>query len=151
MPFETKTSSLQEIGIALLRVSLGVMYLAHSIVLKVLTFGLPATANYFVSLGLPGWLGYLTCAAEAVGGVLLVLGVHTRWVALALTPALLGAIIWAHADKGWVFTSPGGGWEYPFYLLVLSIVQFLLGDGALALRRSVSIDTFMARAPSGGV
>lgn len=125
-----------DVGVALLRVSLGAMYLAHSIVLKLMTFGLAGTAGYFQSIGLPGWLAYVTFAAEAVGGVLLVLGIQARWVALALTPALLGAIIWAHADKGWVFTNPGGGWEYPLYLIVLSIAQALLGDGAFALSPS---------------
>lgn len=121
-------------AVTLLRVSLGVMYLAHSIVLKLITFGLAGTAGYFASIGLPGWLAYLTFAAEAVGGVMLVLGIYARWVALALIPALLGAIIWAHWGNGWVFNAPNGGWEYPFYLIVLSLAQFLLGDGRHALR-----------------
>ena len=123
-------------GVTLLRVSLGIMYLAHGVILKFLTFGLVGTAGFFVSIGLPGWLAYVTFTAEAVGGVLLVLGVQARWVALALTPALLGAIIWVHAGNGWVFSASGGGWEYPLYLIVLSIAQFLLGDGAFALRPS---------------
>lgn len=96
------------LGATLLRVGLGVMYLAHSILLKLLTFGLAGTAGYFVSIGLPGWLAYATFAAEAVGGILLVLGVQARWAALALTPALAGAIVFAHAGNGWVFTAPGG-------------------------------------------
>ncbi|MBP1858012.1 DoxX family protein [Rhizobium herbae] len=117
---------------ALLRISLGIMYLAHSIVLKFFTFGLAGTAGYFVSIGLPGWLAYLTFAAEAIGGALLVLGVHVRLVSIALMPALAGAILFAHAGNGWVFTAPGGGWEYPLYLLVLSVAQALLGEGAFA-------------------
>ena len=118
---------------ALLRVSLGIMYLAHSIVLKLLTFGLAGTADYFVSIGLPGWLAYLTFAAEAIGGLFLVLGIQVRLISLALMPALVGAILFAHAGNGWVFTAPGGGWEYPLYLLVLSVAQALLGEGAFAL------------------
>lgn len=120
-------------GVALLRVSLGIMYLAHSVVLKLFTYGLAGTAAYFESIGLPAWLAYVTFAAEAVGGVLLVIGFHSRIVALALTPALLGAVIWAHGANGWVFTAPGGGWEYPLYLIALSVAQALLGDGAFAL------------------
>lgn len=130
------TDPLSAYGVALLRISLGVMYLAHSVVLKLFTYGLPGTAGYFESIGLPGWLAYITFAAEAVGGLMLVLGIYGRWVAIALTPALLGAIIWAHGANGWVFTAPNGGWEYPLYLIVLSLSQFLLGDGALALHRS---------------
>lgn len=132
------TDPLSAYGVALLRISLGVMYLAHSVVLKLFTYGLPGTAGYFESIGLPGWLAYVTFAAEAVGGLMLVLGIYGRWVAIALTPALLGAIIWAHGANGWVFTAPNGGWEYPLYLIVLSVAQFLLGDGALTLRRSES-------------
>jgi putative oxidoreductase len=122
----------------LLRVALGIMYLAHSLVLKLSTYGLAGTAGFFVGVGLPGWLAYVTFAAEAAGGVLLILGVQTRWVVLALMPALLGAIIWVHAGNGWVFTAPNGGWEYPAFLIVVSVVQFLLGDGPYSLAPSES-------------
>ncbi len=131
-----RTDSPAEWGATLLRVSLGAMFLAHSVVLKLLTYGLPGTARFFESVGLPGWLAYSTFACEAVGGVLLVLGVQARWAALALSPFLLGALFAVHLPNGWVFTSPGGGWEYPAYLFVLCIAQALLGDGALALSPS---------------
>jgi putative oxidoreductase len=117
----------------LLRISLGVMYLSHSILLKLLTFGLAGTAGFFVSIGLPAWLAYVTIAAEAIGGTLLVVGWHTRMVALALILDLLGTIIWVHASNGWVFSAKGGGWEYPAFLVMASVVLALLGDGAYAL------------------
>ncbi len=134
----------KEYGTALLRVSLGGMYLAHSLVLKLFTFGLPGTAQYFTSIGLPGWLAYATFFAEAIGGVMLVLGVQARWVALALSPILLGALVTAHLSNGWVFSAPGGGWEYPAYLFVLSLAQVLLGDGALALKPSRLLSDVLA-------
>lgn len=126
-------STTQPYGIALLRVGLGVMFLAHSVVLKLMTFGLPGTSRFFESVGLPGPLAYVTFAAEAVGGVLLVLGIGTRTVVLALAPFLLGAIVFVHLANGWVFTAPGGGWEYPAFLLIASLAQALLGSGAFAL------------------
>jgi putative oxidoreductase len=129
-------------GITLLRLALGLMFLAHSLVLKLLTYGLSGTAQFFISVGLPAWLAYLTFAAEAAGGVLLVLGVQTRWVALALSPFLLGALAVVHWHNGWVFTAPNGGWEYPAYLFVLCLAQALLGDGAFA--------AFPSRLPSLG-
>jgi putative oxidoreductase len=116
----------------LLRVSLGVMYLTHALVLKVGTFGMAGTVAFFESIGLPGWTAWATVIAEVAGGALLVLGIGSRYVALALSPILLGAI-WVHAGNGWVFSAPNGGWEYPLYLLVLSLVQALVGDGAYAL------------------
>src|SRR5262245_5500075 len=123
-------------GVFLLRIALGSMYLAHSLVLKLMTFGLAGTAQFFVGAGLPAAFAYLTFAAELAGGILLVLGIQARWVALALLPPLLGAIIWVHGANGWVFTAPGGGWEYPAYLIIASLAQALLGDGAYALMPS---------------
>lgn len=122
-----------EYGIALLRVSLGVMFIAHSVLLKYYVYTLPGTAQFFESIGLPGPLAYVVFWMEAIGGVLLVLGVGTRWVSLALVPVLLGAM-WAHLGNGWVFSNANGGWEYPLYLAVLSVAQALLGSGAFALR-----------------
>jgi putative oxidoreductase len=116
----------------LLRVSLGVMFIAHAL-LKLLVFTLPGTAQFFASVGFPGWTAYLVFAAELAGGVLLVLGVRTRVVALALVPILLGAL-YVHIGNGWVFSAKNGGWEYPLFLVVASLVQALLGDGAYALR-----------------
>lgn len=122
-------------AIALLRVALGIMFLAHSVVLKLFVFTLPGTAQFFVSVGLPAWFAYAVFAAEAAGGLMLVLGIQARWAALALTPVLIGAT-WVHAGNGWLFTSPNGGWEYPLYLTVLALAQALLGDGAFALSRT---------------
>jgi putative oxidoreductase len=105
-----------------------------------MTFGLAGTAQYFESLSLPAFLVYATFFAELIGGVLLVLGIQSRWVALALLPVLVGAA-WVHLSNGWVFSAQGGGWEYPLYLIVLSVAQSLLGDGAYALSPSRSLPT----------
>ena len=131
-------STLDEFATFVLRLSLGVMFIAHSLYLKLVVFTLPGTANFFVSIGLPSWSAYLVFAMEAVGGVMLVLGIQGRWVALALMPVLAGAT-WAHWGNGWMFGYENGGWEYPFYLAVLALVQFLLGDGAYALVRSSAV------------
>jgi putative oxidoreductase len=117
-----------------LRVALGTMFVAHAL-LKYFAFTLPGTAQFFESLGLPGTLGYITFAAELVGGVLLIAGVRVRTVSLVLIPILLGAT-WVHAGNGWLFSAPKGGWEYPAFWTVTLVVQALLGDGAFALRPS---------------
>jgi len=115
----------------LLRTSLGVMFIAHAL-LKYAVFTLPGTAQFFVSLGLPGVLAYFTFWAELIGGSLILAGVYGRWVSAALLPILLGAA-WAHAGNGWVFSAPNGGWEYPTFLAAAAVAHLLLGDGAFAL------------------
>lgn len=121
-------------GAALLRVSLGVMWIAHAL-LKLLVFTLPGTAQFFASVGFPGWMAYPVFAAELLGGAALLFGVYARQVSLLLVP-VMAAAAWVHLPNGWVHTSPGGGWEYPVFLAVASVALWLVGDGSFALRRS---------------
>jgi len=114
-----------------LRVSLGVMTLAHGL-MKVFVFTIPGTVVYFESLGLPGLFAYLTITAEILGGLALIGGVFTRLAALGLLPVLLGAI-WVHSGNGWVFSSQGGGWEFPLFYAATLVIQAALGSGAYAL------------------
>jgi len=118
-----------------LRVALGVLFLAHA-GLKVFVFTPAGTAQFFGSLGLPGALAYLVIAAEAAGGVALILGVYSRVVALALTPILLGAIATVHGPAGFFFSNPNGGWEFLALWIVGLVSVALLGDGAYALKPS---------------
>jgi putative oxidoreductase len=121
-------------GALVLRVALGTMYIAHAL-LKLVVFTLPGTAQFFASVGLPGLLAYPVFAAELAGGVLLIAGWRPRAIALALTPVLAGAA-WVHAGNGWVFTSPNGGWEYPAFLIAVSIGLALLPDYGGASQRA---------------
>ena len=116
-----------------LRLGLGIMFISHAL-LKILVFTPSGTAGFFSSLGVPGWLAYPIMVAELIGGIMLVLGVKTRLVSFALIPVLFGSIVLVHGAKGWQFANEGGGWEYPLFLIVASIVMGLLGDGALSLR-----------------
>lgn len=119
-------------GVFILRVALGVMFIAHA-GLKIFVFTLAGTVAFFESNGLPGSFAYATIFAELIGGLALVLGVYTRQVALALIPVLVGTIVFVHGDNGWLFANEGGGWEYPAFLVMASIAQSLLGDGAFGL------------------
>jgi putative oxidoreductase len=122
-------------GVTLLRVALGLMWIAHAL-LKLLVFTLSGTAQFFASVGFPAWLAYPVFVAELAGGIALVLGIYPRQAALCLVP-VMAAAAWVHMPNGWVHTSPGGGWEYPVFLVVASVALWLIGDGAWSLRRSM--------------
>jgi len=117
----------------LLRLALGAMWLTHSIVLKVMTFGMAGLAEWMGSVGFAPALAYPLVIAEVAGGLAILLGVHGRWASLALLPVLVGATV-IHAGNGWVFSNANGGWEYPVFLIAASLAHFVLGDGRLALR-----------------
>lgn len=119
-------------ALTLLRLSLGVMFIAHAW-LKVAVFTVPGFGAFMAQAGLPAALALPVILAEAAGGIALVLGLYARAVSVALLPVLLGALL-VHAGNGWVFNAPNGGWEYPAFLIVGALVQALAGDGALALR-----------------
>ena len=98
-----------------------------------MVFTLPGTAQFFASVGFPGWMAYPVTGLEILGGALLIGGVATRTVSLALIPVMLGATS-VHFGAGWLFSNEGGGWEYPVLLTITLVVQALLGPGALRLR-----------------
>lgn len=130
----TPTSNTADYGMTLLRISLGVMWIAHAL-LKLFVFTLPGTARFFESVGIPGVLAYPLFAAELLGGAAILVGIYARQVSLALTPVMVVAAS-VHFANGWLFTNKGGGWEYPVFLAIASVALWLAGDGALALRRS---------------
>jgi putative oxidoreductase len=125
-------SRLAPYAILLLRVSLGVMFLAHGLLMKIMTFGLAGTMGYFGSIGYPPVLGAVVAIAETAAGIALILGLWTRLVSLLTVPLLLGATM-QHIGNGWVFSVKGGGWEYPVFWMVTMVVQAGLGAGAWAL------------------
>jgi putative oxidoreductase len=123
-----------------LRVTLGALFLAHAS-LKLFVFTPAGTAKFFGSLGMPGEVAYLVIAVEVLSGIALILGVWTRYAALAGIPILLGAIFTVHGAAGFFFTNPRGGWEYPAFWAIALVAQALLGDGAYALRPSRDAET----------
>ena len=127
-----ETKSFDQYAAFVLRVGLGAMWIAHGL-LKVFVFTLPGTAQFFDNVGFAAWMAYPVTLFEIGGGILLILGVATRFVSLLLLPVLIGALM-VHLGNGWLFTNANGGWEYAAFLIVASIVQALLGDGAFAFR-----------------
>lgn len=123
-----------DLAALLLRAAMGVLFLAHA-GLKIFVFTPSGTVGYFASLGLPALLAYAVILAELFGGIALLLGIATRWVSLALLPILLGSIYVPHGAKGFLFSNPGGGWEFPAFWAVALLVQALLGGGAYALKK----------------
>jgi putative oxidoreductase len=115
----------------LLRLTTGAAFVAHAL-LKLLVLTLPGTAAFFAAHGFPGWTAYPVFMAELTGGVALLLGLHTRAAAAALTPVLLGAFT-VHWPNGWYFAAQDGGWEYLAVLLANLVALAVLGDGRFSV------------------
>ncbi|MDQ2137059.1 DoxX family protein [Alcaligenaceae bacterium B3P038] len=121
-------------GAFLMRVALGVMFLAHGCT-KLFVFTPAGTAGFFAKIGFPGWLAYPVIAFEVIGGLMLIMGAFSRWVAAVAVVQLFAAST-VHFGNGWGFSNPNGGWEYPIFLCVIAAAVALVGDGAFALKPS---------------
>ena len=117
-------------GAMLLRVTCGVLFILHGLYLKGFVFGLANTSKFFESLGLPGWFGWVVIAYETIGGLALILGLYTRWVAAFFALHLLGVTLVAHAGNGWLFTNKGGGYEFPLFWAIVCFALALMDEGA---------------------
>ena len=128
-----------DLGLLILRVSLGLVFLAHGW-LKVFTFGLERAMQVFEAHTIwhinlvPGWFAPPAAVIEWVGGIVLVLGIRTR---LALP--FLGAVAFGagavHFENGWNYTSkPDGGWEYGIFLAICCLVLYCTGPGKHTLQ-----------------
>lgn len=121
----------RDYALAVIRVALGAMFLSHGL-LKLAVFGPAGFAAFLEARGLSALLAWPIMSAEIVGGAMILLGLAGRAATAALTPVLVGAVA-VHWPNGWAFAAPGGGWEYPAFLLAAAIAHLTGGDGAFSL------------------
>ncbi|MFK4435610.1 putative oxidoreductase [Paenibacillus sp. RC73] len=106
----------------IMRVALGILFLAHGI--AKFQMGLGNVAGWFSSIGVPGFLGYAVAVIELVGGIALILGLLTRYVSGLFVIVLIGAIFTAKLSGGLMGNGQGAGYELDisFILVALHLV-----------------------------
>jgi len=127
----TRTS----IASTIMRVVLGIIFLAHGI--DKLQMGLGNVDGYFSSVGVPGFLAYVAAILELVGGVLLIVGLFTRYVSALFAIMLIAAIFMMKLSAGLLGGEGGAGYELDLSLIVISI-YLVLGEGS-----SLSLDRLL--------
>jgi putative oxidoreductase len=130
------------LGMAVLRVVVGVLLMGHGLQKLVGWFGgsgLDGTARFFEKVGLrPGRAqAALAGGAEAGGGALLALGLLTPVGAAMVTGSMAGAIAKVHAPNGpWV---SDGGYEYNLVLMAAVFAIAAAGPGRWSLDERLGI------------
>jgi putative oxidoreductase len=109
---------LQPFALLVLRLVLGAIMIAHGY--KKVFGGFHGHQQFVGSLGIPGWMAYLSTATEFFGGIAIVLGLFTRFVALAFLIEMAVVIVKVHWKNG---LTGQGGYEFP---LALAAIAFAL-------------------------
>jgi putative oxidoreductase len=139
------------IGLLLLRLVVGAIFVGHGTQKLLGWFGGGGPEG---TAGMIGNLGYrsartmalLAGAAEALGGLLLVLGLLTPLGCVAIIAVMTNAILAVHAPKG--FWNSGGGFEFPLVLLVAAAALGFTGPGKISIDRAIG---FVVRGPVAGI
>jgi putative oxidoreductase len=126
-------NSLQPFGALLMRLALGVSMAVHGYEKVIPHGGLSHYAHYIASLGIPYWLGYVSAYTEFAGGILLIIGLLTRFAAALVAINMLVAFFYVGIHQGF------GIYNYILALAALGIMLTFYGAGALALDRKFGL------------
>jgi putative oxidoreductase len=134
-------SSLDGFVLALLRVGLGIIMLAHGCQKIFGLFGgmgVTANAAFFEKFGYsPGMFwGTLVGCTELAAGVLLVIGLFTRLAALSVAIFMIFAIHFTSTNGGFFWTK--GGMEYSLLILLVALVFLGRGGGEYSLDKAMA-------------
>jgi putative oxidoreductase len=124
-------NSLQPMGALILRLALGLSMTVHGYQKVVPHGALNHYAHYIVTLGIPYWLGYVSAFTEFVGGMLLVIGLLTRFAAALVAINMLVALFAVGIHQGF------GIYNYIIALVAIAIMLVSYGAGAMALDRKI--------------
>jgi len=129
--FRPATSRQINIGLTILRVVVGVIFLAHGSQ-KLFVFGFAGVTGAFAQMGVPaaGLLGPFVALVEFFGGLALITGLLTRLASLGLMSTMIVAISLVHLKGG--FFNPTGV-EFPLSLLASTLMLAVTGAGAWSI------------------
>jgi putative oxidoreductase len=131
-------------GATVLRVILGVIFVMNGyFALFVLEPAGAAQAIKIPGLPLGEALAWYLIVAHIAGGLMLIVGLKTRWAAVANIPVILIALSMVHAYQSFLMTcvvvdaaagkAHPAGLEYPLLVLAATAALALQGGGALAM------------------
>src|SRR3989344_3649356 len=117
---------MQDVAPFALRLATGAIFIAHGYMKWV--GGVDATAGFLSMLGfpMPAVFAVLLIVAELGGGILLLFGAFTHWVAKILVFVSAVALLTVHAGNGFFVSQQG----FEFILLILTACLSLMITGA---------------------
>ena len=126
--------TLVDVSLLILRVVVGVIFVAHG---SQKLFGAFGGLGLAKTVEMMGPLGYLVTIGEFFGGLGLIVGFLTRFSAASLIVIMLGAIYLVHGKNGFFLNNDG--FEFNLALIGLLAPILLAGPGRYAIGRSLPL------------
>ena len=129
----------QNIGLLILRISIGFMLLLHGI-FKVAN-GFSSIKGMLAGMGMPEFFAYGALVGEVVAPLLLIIGLLTRPAAAVVAFNMLVAVAIAHSAA--IFSlSPMGGWaiELPMLFFFPAVALIFTGGGKYIISSHTCLD-----------
>jgi putative oxidoreductase len=132
---EADMTDRKEWGITILRVMVGIVFLAHGSQ-KLFVYGMAGVQGAFAQMGipLPSIAGPFVALLEFVGGIALMAGLLTKWFAILLAIDMAVAVLKVHLSSGFFLPR---GFEFALTLLAACVTLALSGPGAAAVDRVI--------------
>jgi putative oxidoreductase len=140
-----KFDRIPDLALTLARVVLGLLFIDHGLQ-KYHAKGGVASFEYFLrslkNIPAPGLTSHVVPAFEVVGGVVLIVGVLSRVVALLFAAEMVvtGFVVKAHDLHAGLVSAQTAGVELDLVYLVLLLSVLVLGPGRLSLDAAVGLE-----------
>lgn len=122
-----------------LRIAMGIVFIAHG--MQKLNNGVDGFGGFLSSLNVPvpEITAWVVTLLEIGGGILLILGLGTRAVAVLLALLMVGTLVMVKMDTG-LIGEGGAGAEIDLMLLAGAVALALMGPGAAAVDRMIGLE-----------
>lgn len=127
-------SNLKSLPLLFMRLILAVGFYGPA---KIKTGNIQGIIDWFetINIPMPALNAYMATGTEALGVVLLVLGLGTRIISIPLIITMIVAIVTVHLGNG--FEAGNNGFEIPLYYIIMLFTLVVYGGGKL------SVDNFL--------
>lgn len=120
--------NMQPFGLFVLRAVLGLVMAAYG--WQKVDGGMVQFKGFLVTIGIPGWMAYVSAYAELVGGLLLLAGLLTRFAAFAVFLNMVVAVVKVTFKNGLVGPQ---GYGFSLSLAAMAFLLIFYGGGSISL------------------
>jgi len=130
-----KTMEKTDVVSLIMRVVLGIIFIFHSV--DKFQMGLTNVEGWFSSIGIPGFFAYIVAFLELIGGILLIVGLFTRYISVLFIGMLVGAIFTVKLSIGLLGNGEMAGYELDLTIIIVLLYLAVSDQGRISVDRFI--------------